>query len=170
MTGQLADGSATVPYANQDWFCKQGFTARRDFQAVMFETTPMIVGGYLGLNQQYADVWIRGLCARCTTAHVFVCRRESAQKFTEHCGIPPCSLPDAKIPITFITNKPKDHSSDTSIEFTCDELVCLFEYQLLDSAGEVNRNWSLVSSPLNFKQWMKSGQHTFQVRTRGLCQ
>jgi hypothetical protein len=76
---------------------------------------------------------------------------------------------DAKIPITVITNRPDDYSSDTSIAFTCDEAVCVFEYQLLDEYGEngpldVLRNWSLVMSPLNFKDWMHRGRHTIQVR------
>jgi hypothetical protein len=58
--GQIAAGLTVVPEGEQDWLCRQVISPRRNFQAFMFEDTPMLVGGYAGLNTYRDDVWIRG--------------------------------------------------------------------------------------------------------------
>jgi hypothetical protein len=215
-----------IPEDDTDWRCRQTIEPRRDFEAVMFEDTPMLVGGYLGLSQYSSEVRTRGerfraggavgsahtslgrpgalrlvavsltACDQAAGAAVGVPRTHESALNTppptssrtcatmdrppnnqyppygpaipNHLHLPPPhSRADARIPITFITSKPGDYTSDTSISFACDEIACVFEYRLLDNRGpEVVRNWSLARSPLNFKQWMKRGRHTIQVGQR----
>jgi hypothetical protein len=49
-----------VPDDAQDWRCRSVLTPRRDFQAIMFEDSPMVVGGYMGLNSFSNEVRARG--------------------------------------------------------------------------------------------------------------
>ncbi len=71
--------------------------------------------------------------------------------------------------MTRILRRPKSGSSDTVFTFQsvgCDG--CKYEYRLFNGAKtKLYRNWSLHSSPLDYKNFLKKGLYHIQVRRDG---
>lgn len=67
-----------------------------------------------------------------------------------------------------MTNQPGDGSSDTTIAFTSDVAVATYEYRMFHgrdtAASHLFRDWTLTTSPIDYKDWLSGGTYTFQVR------
>jgi hypothetical protein len=76
---------------------------------------------------------------------------------------------DTALPVCRLVKVPKSGSSDTVFTYGdagCDG--CKYEYRLFNSdLTKQFRNWSLHSSPLDYKEFLGGGLYHIQVRGKG---